>query len=112
MANALQSFTSFLTRVKDELSEGTERSQRTLAIAGSIIMGPAILEAYKATAQSNQLQAAREAATAAGAEIAQQPYLTSQTIGGTGEISLSKGITAWLPLGLAFIVVMYIIFKD
>lgn len=94
---------------------GQDRERYNLmgaTIAGGLIVGPQVIGAYQATAQANELQAAREAATAAGAEIAQQPYLTSQNIGAAGEIQISRDISKWIPLALAFIVVMYLVFKD
>lgn len=75
-------------------------------------MGPGVLGAYKAVQESNELQRQREAYTAAGSEIAQQPYITGKNIGATGEIQISEGMKSALPLALLFIVVMYVMFKD
>jgi hypothetical protein len=109
------SFLDDLSDLSSKIGEklgGKEKYQPVALIAGSVLLTPAIAGAYKATLDANAIQAAREAATAAGSQIAQVPYTTAQNIGMTGEIQFTKGITSWIPIGLIFILLMYLLFKD
>lgn len=79
-------------------------------------MGPALAGAYLAVDNANKTQRAIDATRAASKELAQAPLLTAtqvgQSLGAEGEIQISKNIAQWLPFGMIFIVVMYLIFKD
>ena len=99
-------------RIRDAISEDREKYQAGAAIAGGVLLTPTILSAYTATVKANQTQMAREAVTAAGSQLAQTPYLTSGNIGATGEIAFSEGVTSWIPIGMIFIIVMFVLFKD
>lgn len=113
MASLATQLRKFKERLKEKIgSEERERFRLYAAAAGTLLLGSSVAAAYKATTDANALQRQREAITAAGTEIAQQPYITGQNIGATGEIQISESLKSFLPIALAFIVVMYLMFKD
>lgn len=88
-------------------SQWERHEEKYKAGAIMVTMGPAATGAYLKVVEQNQISRAREANTAALQEIAQTGEL-----GATGAIQISPGISQWIPFALAFVVVMYLIFKD
>lgn len=93
-----------------QISEHREQFQLGGVVAGTLIVGPSVLAAANAVAESNELALQRQAIEGASKSIAQDPSGTN--IGAFGEVQFTDEIKKWIPIGLIFILVMYAMFKD
>lgn len=106
----LQDFSDTLRGWGEHWQSQWERHEQLYRVGGAyVLLGPAAAGAYQRVVEQNQLAAQQEASSGALAQMAQQPL---GGLGATGELQISPAISQWIPIGLAFLVVMYLIFKD
>lgn len=101
---------------KSQLKRHEKEYELAALAVGTLVMGPAVTGAYTGVMSANETQKAIDATRAATKELAQTPLAVtssvSQSLGATGEIQFSRNIAQWIPIGLIFIIIMYVIFKD
>lgn len=106
---------------KDQYREHKQEWEIAGVVVGTLIAGPAVAGAYATVKGANLKSKQADAFRGASSALAQQPIRTAQEvqsasgvpgIGATGEITLPSNLTAWLPLLLLFLIVMYAVFKD
>ncbi len=106
---------------KDQYREHKEEWELAGVAVGTLLAGPGVAGAYAAVQAGNVAGEKADAYRAAAKSFSSDPIRTQQDvqsatgvpgIGATGEITLPSNLTAWLPLLLLFVIVMYAMFKD
>jgi len=83
------------------------------ALSG-VVIGPVGPAAFGAVEAANQYRDMKDSADAAAAQYAQNPvsFEEDTQVGGFFSIGAGRGMGAWIPVVLIFVVIMYLIFKD
>lgn len=106
---------------KSQLKRHKKAYEAGALVLTTLLAGPAITAAYLAVKQGNATQKQIDAVRAAKKALAQTPVPTEAsvrqslgvpTIGATGRLAFTPGMTGYVPLVLAFLIVAYILFKD